>query len=284
VNWYFREFVQGECLAFAYVQAGQENSFTWDAMARGYELQMPLIARLRDEHQVTVRTLAESGRWFKERYPVTPATAVTVQRDLPGSDRRTVWFNSRFYRANLIWEEGSLRFRDIHVFDENLPSEYLTEPVRSNECNFFTLPVVDGHLWSTRELLAGLRLEAVTNGAEIPVRGGDPKITQPEPGTLRIAWPLTSIPGTLVLSLDERHMEITLQDSDSPQWFLDLTVADQANVPFTRITPGRVQCRFRDRGYSMVLERGAFSVPDPKTAFRVTPSGQAIAIRFELAD
>ena len=30
VNWYFNQFVEGECTEFAYVQAGQENSFTWE--------------------------------------------------------------------------------------------------------------------------------------------------------------------------------------------------------------------------------------------------------------
>ena len=99
VNWYFREFVEGEALAYAYVQAGQENSFTWNGMATGYEIQMPLIARWRDEGKLIVQTLGESGQWFKDHYPTTPATAVTVNRDLPGSNRKTVWFNSRFYRV-----------------------------------------------------------------------------------------------------------------------------------------------------------------------------------------
>src|SRR6185312_10703508 len=74
VNWYFKEFVKGEDMAFAYIQAGQENSFTWDAMAKGFELQMPLIARLRDEHKITVETLAASGEWFKAHYNYTPKT------------------------------------------------------------------------------------------------------------------------------------------------------------------------------------------------------------------
>ena len=66
VNWYFKEFVEGASMGFAYTQAGQENSFTWDAMAKGFEIQMPLIARLRDEKKIQVETLAESGEWFRE--------------------------------------------------------------------------------------------------------------------------------------------------------------------------------------------------------------------------
>src|SRR5690606_36228927 len=100
INWYFREFVEGESMEFAYTQAGQENSFTWDAMLKGLEIQFPLIAQLRDEKKVKVETLADSGQWFTDHYKVTPATAVTVNNDISGSDKKTVWFNSRFYRVN----------------------------------------------------------------------------------------------------------------------------------------------------------------------------------------
>lgn len=94
VNWYFREFVDGECMEFAYVQAGQENSFTWDAMKKEFEIQIPLIASLRDQNKIRVETLAESGNWFRKNYKVTPATSVTVNDDIGESDLKTVWFNS----------------------------------------------------------------------------------------------------------------------------------------------------------------------------------------------
>jgi hypothetical protein len=66
VNWFFKEFVEGQCMEFNYTQAGQENSFTWDAMAKGLEIQMPLISQLRDQKKLKVETLAESGQWFKD--------------------------------------------------------------------------------------------------------------------------------------------------------------------------------------------------------------------------
>src|SRR4029079_18837651 len=47
VNWFFTAFIKDPSLGFNYTQAGQENSFTWDAMSKGFEIQMPLIARLR---------------------------------------------------------------------------------------------------------------------------------------------------------------------------------------------------------------------------------------------
>ncbi len=49
------------------------------------------------------------------------------QRGNSEKDQKTVWFNSRFYRANLLWDKGTMRFRDIHLFDESVASDYLTK-------------------------------------------------------------------------------------------------------------------------------------------------------------
>ncbi|MCP4224186.1 MAG: hypothetical protein GY773_12635, partial [Actinomycetia bacterium] len=125
-RWYLGEFVDGAAMAYAYAQVGQENSFTWNRMAKGFDLQLAMIARLEGEGKVTAKTLAETGEWFKARYRVTPPTSVTVLSDYSPKDLKTVWFNSRFYRANLLWDRGTLRFRDIHLFDEEVASDYLT--------------------------------------------------------------------------------------------------------------------------------------------------------------
>ena len=62
VDYFFDALTDGPCLAFGYAQAGQENSFTWDNMREGLEMQMPLIDSLRRAGKVRVETLGESGR------------------------------------------------------------------------------------------------------------------------------------------------------------------------------------------------------------------------------
>jgi hypothetical protein len=306
VNWFFKELVEGESLAFGYTQAGQENSFTWDAMAKGFGIQLPLIAKLRDKKKIRVETLAESGRWFREHYRVTPATAVTVNEDLPGSDRRTVWYDSRFYRANLLWErtrEGvadtgsgspvvGLRFRDIHIFNEHFPSPYLSKPVTSNDCAFFTLPVVDGYRWSTSATISGLRLKTMVGGKETDITGGKPVIGRSATGALHIEWPLTNVKGTLVMDLDEKSIRMKVAggahaaagaDADGG-WFLDLTAAAGMDLPFQRIAARAVQCRFGDMDYSIKAAKGIFSKPDDAgddlIAWRLTPEGDELILEL----
>lgn len=284
VNWYFREFEEGECMQYAYVQAGQENSFTWDAMSKGFELQLPLIARLRDEKKVKVETLAESGKWFRDHFKVTPATSVTVNDDINEGDRETVWFDSRFYRLNLLWENGSLRFRDIHLFDENLASAYLTKKSTSGQCSFFTLPFVDGHIWSSSGNIAGLRFKAVAGGKEMLLKGGKPAIKSPVPGRLDISWPLKGMEDTLLMHIDERQIKMILAGKDSINWFLDLSTAPDAKLPFKKINAHRIDAGFEGRNYFISARKGFFSRPSDNIAFRITPTENMLILNFSGTD
>jgi hypothetical protein len=280
VNWYFDQFVEGESMEYAYTQAGQENSFTWDAMSKGYEIQMPLIARLRDEKKIKVETLAESGQWFRKKYKTTPATSVCITKDLEGGNLKTVWFNSRFFRVNLLWENGTLRFRDIHLFNENFPSIYETQKATSNECSFFTLPFVDGYRWSTQKQPAGLRFKEVVDGKEQLMEGGDPKISMISPGKLSISWPLKSFADSLVIIIDERGMKIHIAGMQSIHWFLELAAADGAKLPFKNITPDRISCEFEGMKYSISAAQGSFSKPENGSVFRIYPKLNYLNLNF----
>ena len=280
VSWYFREFVKGEAMEFAYTQAGQENSFTWDAMAKGFELQMPLIAKLRDEHKIKVETLAASGKWFKEHYQVTPATSVTINNDIEGSDRKTVWFNSRFYRINLLWENGTLRVRDIHLFNEKFPSVYEKQKATSNECSFFTLPVVDGYLWSDKQQMAGLRFKAIIDGKEMLLEGGDPLITDPVRGKLHISWPLKTVDGTLLIDMNEGEIEIKIKSKRAIAWYLDMSAADKAKLPFTKIDHHQLSCNFQGMDYFLKALKGSFTKQDSGSVFRINPASNTLILNL----
>ena len=282
VNWFFETFAKDESTGFNYTQAGQENSFTWNAMAKGLELQMPLIARLRDEHKIRVETLETSGRWFSRNFKVTPATSFVVDKDIAGSNLKTAWFDSRYYRINLLWENGNLRIRDIHLFNEDFPSVYTSQAANSNECSFFTLPLVDGYLWSKTDQLAGLRFKAVLDGKELLLEGNDPVFSSPTTGSLHISWPLKTVSGTLEADLNEKQFSLTLHSDKAIDWFLDLTTAKGISLPFGQISSDRIDCSFEGMSYSVKAGKGSFSKPDNGSVLRISPVKNSITL--ELAD
>jgi hypothetical protein len=280
VSWFFNEFINGASTNFAYTQAGQENSFTWDAMEKGLMMQLPLIEKLRDEKKVEVETLAESGKWFKQNFKVTPPTSVTVNNDLPGSNEKTVWFDSRYYRANLLWADGALRFRDIHLFNEQFPSGYETKPATSNECAFFTLPIVDGYLWSTPDQLAGLKFMAIVDGKEILLQGGDPIITDKIPGKLSVSWPLKLKNCSLNIEFTEQQIKMSVSGKKHLDWYLDLTSSNEIKLPFTSITNTHLNAKFEGMNYSVIAIKGKFSKPDTRVRFRLKPVQDAIVLKL----
>lgn len=280
VNWFLGSFVNEPSVGFNYTQAGQENSFTWDAMAKGLEIQLPLLARLRNEKKIRIETLEASGRWFRKNYKVTPATSFSVSKDLSGSDLKTTWFNSRFYRVNLLWENNRLRIRDIHLFNEKLPSVYETQRATSNECSFFTLPVVDGYLWSRPDQLAGLKLKAIVNGKETALEGKDPVFTNSGPSSMHISWPLTTISGRLEIELNEQGMSMKLKTTETINWFFDLDAPNKQKLPFQKVESGAVRCSFENMSYSVTARTGSFSQPADGMIWRISPLGNEIRLEF----
>ena len=280
VHWFFQQLVDGESLAFAYTQAGQENSFTWRGMEKGFNIQMPLIAKLRDEHKIVVETLEASGKWFRDHYPLTPPTAVTINKDLDESDKKTVWYNSRFYRVNLLWENGGLRIRDVHLFNENFPSVYEKEPVTDNECRFFTLPFVDGYIWSRGDTLAGLRFKATLDGKETLLKGDSVQIGKNANGDLQVIWRLSSASGKFIIDCNERSFSISLESAAKLDWHLDLTTADGIQLPFTNIKTNNIQCSFEGFNYNIAAGAGSFTKP-ADAVVSIQPVNNKIVLKLD---
>jgi len=280
VNWFFNAFITDPSLGFNYTQAGQENSFTWNSMAKGFEMQMPLIAKLRDEHKLRVETMEASGRWFKSQYPVTPVTSFSVAKDIEGSDLKTVWFNSRYYRTNILWENGTLRIRDIHLFDEKMPSAYEKTPVTENECRFFTLPFIDGYIWSKQDQLAGMRLYGMVNGKKVLLQGGVPVFTRSGAAGLHISWPLKTVKGSVEIALTERKMTIALTGGGHLNWWLELTTAQGATLPLETIQPQQVDCGFEGMKYHVRAEKGTFAKPGDGAVLQISAPNNIITLAF----
>ncbi len=283
VEWFFKSMYGEPCLAFSYAQVGQENSFTWEKMKTGLEIQIPLLATLSKEKKIRVETLSESGAWFRKNFPVTPPTAVTALTDPKNQDKKTVWYNSRFYRVNLLWEGTSFRFRDIHVFNEGMESDYLRIAGTTTDCLYTTLPVVDGFLWSKPEELAGLRLMSKDKaGAVAEMKGGTPVVKEMENGVLKVEWPLENEMGTLMLLFFEDRMEVSCRLPKGFSWFLELKTASGAELPFTALTDTLLSASLRGFDYSVSCSKGKLvdGRGDASNAFawRIVPEGNRIVV------
>jgi hypothetical protein len=148
VAWFLDNLIHQPSLAFGYAQAGQENSFGWEAMKTGLTMQVVLLAAQAKAGEIQVMTLQEAGKWFHKKYPVTPPTSVVCLTDWEHENRKTVWYDSRFYRINFLWQNDSFFIRDLHRFDEKAVSVTHDAALTNSYLAYETLPVMDGALWS----------------------------------------------------------------------------------------------------------------------------------------
>lgn len=282
VEWFFRSMFEEPCLAFAYTQAGQENSFTWGSMEKGLNIQIPLMANRFRKGEIRVETLTRSGEWFRENFPVTPPTAVTALTDYREKDRKTVWYNSRYYRTNLLWEGGALCIRDIHMFDQRMESDYFLKAGTTNQCVYTTLPVVDGCMWSTREQLAGLRVvRRNADGSLAQAHGGTPAVTEKSKGKLLVEWPMDD-GRKLTILLSEEGMEIAVSGK-GPDWMLELTAAPGAALPFTAFGARRIAAVQKGFAYAFDCTKGTIATDGTSTGsiFVLHPSDGKISLKFK---
>lgn len=156
VDWYFHENFSGNCLSFGYAQAGQENSFGWPEMSHGLTYQFKTIKQWQDEGKLQAETLGETGRWFKNRYPETPASVVAALSDPRNEGRRSVWYDCKNYRANVFTEKNRFWIRDLYLFREDYRERYLSDVCPGDGLLFDNLPGMDGNLWSGKGVRAGI--------------------------------------------------------------------------------------------------------------------------------
>ncbi|MEA4917773.1 hypothetical protein [Proteiniphilum sp.] len=285
VKWFFNTMFDDPALGFTYVQAGQENSFTWDAMKDGLAIQIPLIAEQCKMNKIRVETLEESGAWFKENFKVTPPTAISSLSDYRPQNRKTVWYNSRFYRTNILWEGSSFKIRDIHVFNESVESDYYKNRLTSSQCYYTTLPIVDGNLWSNDNYLAGMKLYYVIGDGEwVEAKSShSPLITKGE-DWLSVAWTLENDIATLTMLFSEDKTEISCEaNSKDFKWELNLTTAPNIDLPFTNLSEKEIDARLKNFDYQVKLDQGLLKDTRDSSSgsvFTLTPTGHKITIAY----
>lgn len=285
VNWFFDIVVKKETLSFQYMQIGQENSFTWDRMKHGLEIQIPKLDSLRKLGLVRVETLEQTGRWFKEQYKVTPASAVCALDDIRNQGEKSVWYNSRFYRTNLYWHQDQFLIRDIHLFDEDLKSDYLTQAGTSTQCEYKALPFVDGFTWSSLDHLAGLRIMMKDEqGNSIELKSDTPTVKSIPPGTLSVQFKLIPT-GYCSIKCEESKLVLSCEGLAGINWWLEFSVAPEASLPFSKIDAASIQAIFKGFKYQVGCEAGTIEGNQDKSfqpfVYRIHPKVNSIILNLD---
>ena len=167
LDWYFRQYFENPCVCFSHCTTGQENSFGWEKMKKGYVMQLEKLQKLQMAGSVRIEFLEETGIRFRKNFSHTPTSALCALQDWAGNGYKSIWFSSQFYRANLFFDRTNLFFRDIQIFDDRYQEAYLKEPNPNWDARYENLSVVDARLWSTES--NSCRLKVADDAVDIMV-------------------------------------------------------------------------------------------------------------------
>ena len=261
VDWFMRQNFTGGSLAFAYAQAGQENSFGWRKMAKGLEYQFPLFARWRAEKGLRVERLCDTGAWYKQRFPLTPATAVCALEPWGERGAQSVWYDTKGYRCNVYRDGTGLRLRDLTLFDERRPERYLTQPCETEYLVYDNLFYMDGNRMSGHGVLAGAYVTD-EQGRGLPV----PPLSAEEDGSsLRLLFDGGA------LELTEEGLTLRGGAALTLKWVRDRS-------PYLRAEGDRLLYETEGRRYALRAARGHVVEGEYP---RLLPDGGALTLAFD---
>lgn len=250
VDWYLKENYNGKCLSHAYAQFGQENSFGWEEIKKGLPMQFEKLSPLVKSGEVSLMTLGESGKWFRDSFALTPPAAMCTDTDWKGQGTGSLWYNCRNYRVNILSRGGKLWIRDLHLFDDwyrpGVTAARNSEITTGN----FNLPVMDGFRFSKGNVRAGIFVE-------------NPALQ--DPGDLAF---VTSTPdettaaaaaGNVRFTAAETALAVELPDGA----YLRFVTAEVPYLPYEKVAPKTLYMRFSGFGdapyrYALSLAAGAF--------------------------
>ena len=202
---------------------------------------------------------------------------MTATDDWKGEGRKTVWYNSRYYRVNMLWEHDDFRIRDIHLFDQGYADPYLVEPLRSSACEYDAPPLVDGFNWSGAETIAGIRVVDLA-GSCGAVAVGAPDVRGDAKSGLAVFCSLAH-GGRLEIRCGERVLSFRFVDVPrSMRPALAMTWQSGVPVPFVEIGRQSLKCIHKDFLYKVVSLEGRFEKTEDGNVILMVPDGGVFSI------
>ncbi len=259
IKWLFDRFTEEEVLGFSHVQVGQENTFLWNTMRKGYEFQIPYIAKLEEFGKIRIETLSQTGDWYKKRYKITPPTTFSASEDWNKKENlKTVWYNSRFYRVSFLYEENKLSIRDLHLFNENYKSRYYYGILDDSESIFDSLPILNAHKWSDDESRASIDFITLDNDNKVKeLKGKEISFSKEGEETYNIEWKCIDF-NFIFVKCSENKINLSMRSISTNEEKLALYIN---KLPVLRdLNRKMIICNHNGFEYRISLEDGNFKL------------------------
>jgi hypothetical protein len=238
-------------------------------MAAAYPMQLDELTKYVGKGGLVVETMGDTGRRFKRLFKSTPAQAQVMLQDPfgnPDNPERTVWYQSKYYRANLHFRGNQFYLRDLHVYSDAFEQPYLTEPVRHHGIEQRLLAALDGYHWSDNsaseeqpgQKAMGLFALVAPDGSETRLDMlGVPTVSETAQ-SLTTVVPLAS-GGSLIAEFKASDISFSVIGAPKAAKLALIFEWSPTLSALTSVTPIKLNYKFRDFDYSIGISNGIVS-------------------------
>ena len=109
--------------------------------------------------------------------------------------------------------------------------------------------------------------------------GGDPTVDDGADGELVVRWPVHSPEGEIVITFNETSLSISAKGDMNDNWFLELSSDKKADLPFHKIDPQKLYCKYKNAPSTISAIQGVFT-SEPGFDLRIIPNNNLIVLDF----
>lgn len=279
VRWFFKESFDNISLSFGYAQVGQENSFGWEKMKAGLQMQYRIVSEMAKKGEIEVQTLKESGEWYSSKYKDTPPSAIVAQSDWKNKGHQSIWFYSKNYRVNLFAEENRLWIRDLHLFDEEYTERYLYDVCTTHNMVYDNLPIVYGNRWSGGNIWAGMYpVIKKADGHFVPLIGKELLVEEVQ-NQLYTKWQ-TEDGNSLNIACHTDKICISYEPNTEEVWALELYWSEKNPAPITDIQEYFIEYTYQGHSYTLIAHEGFFKRSERNNSVIIYPQNNKITFKL----
>ncbi len=130
---------------FGQITLGLEADFPPGNYTLKYADWVNIISQYENSGEYRVTTMQEFSNWYQQKFPNLSSVYITQSPDLLGGGLQTVWYQSPYYRINLVYDqqEKQLKIRDLRVYQQNYQEPYYLSPNRQLDLAINIPSVID---------------------------------------------------------------------------------------------------------------------------------------------
>ncbi len=80
------------------------------------------------------------------------------------------------------------------------------------------------------------------------------------------------------MDMDEQNIKIKFTGKKLIEWFLELTTAPNAVLPFKKLDTHKIDCRFEGMNYSIIAKKGSFSKTGANATLTIKPENNNLIL------